>query len=253
MGILRFSLSVTEESRWIGRHGDLLKCRAVTTGDKLRIAVQGNGEVSALLVRPPTAQWLLVLGHGAGAGMAHPFLENLVEKLANSGIATLRYQFPYMEERRRVPDAPEVLTSTTAAAVRLALEAAPGLTLLAGGKSMGGRMTSQAAAENLLSGVKGIVFFGFPLHPPNRPGTKRAEHLAKVSVPMLFLQGTRDTLADLTLLRPVCAKLGARATLHIIPEADHSFHVLKKSGKTDAEVMTEMAQTIAAWATKLKD
>jgi predicted alpha/beta-hydrolase family hydrolase len=225
----------------------------VATGDKLRIAVQGNGEVSALLVRPPTARWLLVLGHGAGAGMAHPFLEKLAAELANAGIATLRYQFPYMEERRRVPDRPELLQSTVAAAVRLATETAPELPLLAGGKSMGGRMTSQAAEENLLGAVKGIIFFGFPLHPPNRPGTKRAEHLAKVGVPMLFLQGTRDTLADLTLLRPVCGKLGLRATLHIIPEADHSFHVLKKTGKTDAEVMTELAQTTATWANKLKD
>ena len=224
----------------------------MATGDKLRIAVQGNGDVSALLVRPPTARWLLVLGHGAGAGMTHPFLEKLAAELANVGIATLRYQFPYMEERRGVPDRPELLASTVAAAVRLATEAAPELPVLAGGKSMGGRMTSQAAAENLLESVKGLVFFGFPLHPPNRPGTKRAEHLAKVSVPMLFLQGTRDTLADLTLLRPICSKLGSRATLHIIPEADHSFHVLKKSGKTDTEVMTELAETTAAWATKLK-
>ena len=215
--------------------------------------MHGNGEVSALLVRPPSAQWLLVLGHGAGAGMAHPFLEQLAAELANTGIATLRYQFPYMEERRRVPDRPELLLATVAAAVRLAAEAAPGLPLLAGGKSMGGRMTSQAAAENLLDPVKGLVFFGFPLHPPNRPGTKRAEHLAKVSIPMLFLQGTRDTLADLNLLRPICANLGSRAMLHIIPEADHSFHVLKKSGKTDAEVMTELAQTTAGWANKLKD
>ena len=225
----------------------------MASGDKLRFAVQGNGEVSALLVRPPGAQWLLVLGHGAGAGMTHPFLEKLVAALADAGIATLRYQFPYMEERRRVPDRPDLLASTVAAAVRLATEIAPQLPLLAGGKSMGGRMTSQAAAENLLGPVKGLVFFGFPLHPPNRPGTKRAEHLAKVGVPMLFLQGTRDTLADLTLLRPVCAKLASRATLHIIPEADHSFHVLKKSGKTDAEVMTELAQTTAAWANKLKE
>lgn len=183
--------------------------------------------------------------------MTHPFLEKLASELANVGVATLRYQFPYIEERRRVPDRPELLASTVAAAVRLATEAALGLPVLAGGKSMGGRMTSQAAAENLLGSVKGLVFFGFPLHPPNRPGTKRAEHLAKVSVPMLFLQGTRDTLADLTLLRPICSKLGSRATLHIIPEADHSFHVLKKSGKTDTEVMTELAETTAAWATKL--
>ena len=223
----------------------------MASGDKLRFAVEGNGEVSALLVRPPAAQWLLVLGHGAGAGMAHPFLERLAAELADAGIGTLRYQFPYMEERRRVPDRPEVLASTVAAAVGLAKRAAPDLPLLAGGKSMGGRMTSQAAAENLLGPVKGIVFFGFPLHPPNRPSAKRTEHLEKVGVPMLFLQGTRDTLADLTLLRPVCAKLGSRATLHITPEADHSFHVLKKSGKTDAEVMTELAQTTAAWASRL--
>lgn len=223
----------------------------MASGDKFRFAVQSNGEVSALLVRPATARWLLVLGHGAGAGMNHTFMEKLAAELANAGIATLRYQFPYMEGRRRVPDKPAVLLSTVAAAMRLAKETAPELPLLAGGKSMGGRMTSQAAAENLLESVKGLVFFGFPLHPPNRPGTKRADHLAKVSVPMLFLQGTRDTLADLTLLRPVCAKLGSSATLHIIPEADHSFHMLKRSGKTDAEVITELAQTTAAWATKL--
>ena len=225
----------------------------MATGDKLRVAVPENGEVSALLVRPPTARWLLVLGHGAGAGMAHPFLERLARELAEVGVATLRYQFPYMEERRRIPDNPDLLAATVAAAVRAARETAPKLPLLAGGKSMGGRMTSQAAAQGLLAPVKGLVFFGFPLHPPNRPGTKRAEHLARVSVPMLFLQGTRDTLADLTLLLPVCQKLGSRATLHIIPEADHSFHVLKKSGKTDEEVMKELAQTTASWADKQDD
>ncbi len=225
----------------------------MVSGEKLRFAAEGNGEVSALLVRPPSAQWLLVLGHGAGAGMVYPFLERRVAELAKARVATLRYQFPYMEERRRVPDRPEVLAATVAAAVCLATDVAPGLPLVAGGKSMGGRMTSQAAAQNLLGPVRGLVFFGFPLHPPNRPGTKRAEHLAKVGVPMLFLQGTRDTLADLTLLSPICEKLGSRVTLHIISEADHSFHVLKKSGKTDTEVMTELAQTTAAWANKLND
>jgi uncharacterized protein len=220
----------------------------MATREKLRFGVPGSCEVSALLVRPAAARWLLVLGHGAGAGMSHPFLGKLAEELAEAGAATLRYQFPYMEERRRVPDKPEVLTATVAAAVRTAGAAAPGLPLLAGGKSMGGRMTSQAAAQGLLADVKGLVFFGFPLHPPNRPGTKRAEHLAKVSSPMLFLQGTHDTLADLTLLRPICAKLGSRATMHIIEEADHSFHVLKRAGKTDAEVMKELAQTTASWA-----
>ena len=223
----------------------------MATGEKLRIAVPGNGEVSALLVRPPTARWLLVLGHGAGAGMTHPFLESLARELAEAGVATLRYQFPYIEERRRVPDKPEVLISTVAAAIGRARETAPELPLLAGGKSMGGRMTSQASAQGLLEPVKGLVFFGFPLHPPNRPGTKRAEHLAKVNVPMLFLQGTRDTLADLALLRPVCEQLGSHATLHIIQEGDHSFHVLKKAGKTDAEVIKELAETTAAWAGKL--
>lgn len=225
----------------------------MTSVDKLRFAVEGSAEVSALLVRPQTAQWLLVLGHGAGAGMAHPFMERLVAELAKAGVATLRYQFPYMEERRHVPDKPELLARTVAAAVRLATGTVPELPLLAGGKSMGGRMTSQAAAENLLGPVRGLIFFGFPLHPPNRPSTKRADHLAKVGIPMLFLQGSRDTLADLTLLRPICEKLGSRATLHIIPEADHSFHVLKKSDKTDTEVMTELAQTAAAWANRLKD
>jgi uncharacterized protein len=223
----------------------------MATGEKLRIAVPGNGEVSALLVRPPTARWLLVLGHGAGAGMTHPFLESLAEELAEAGVGTLRYQFPYVEERRRVPDKPEVLISTVAAAIDRARETAPELPLLAGGKSMGGRMSSQASAQGLLEPVKGLVFFGFPLHPPNRPGTKRAEHLEKVNVPMLFLQGTRDTLADLTLLGPICEKLGSRATLHIIPEGDHSFHVLKKAGKLDAEVIKELAETTAAWAGKL--
>jgi predicted alpha/beta-hydrolase family hydrolase len=213
--------------------------------------VDGAREVSALLVMPAQARWLLVLGHGAGAGMHHPFMEELAEELATVGIATLRYQFPYMEERRRVPDAPAVLTATVAAAVRTAAETAPDLPLLAGGKSMGGRMTSHAAAQGLLDGVRGLVFFGFPLHPPGRPGTKRAEHLASVSVAMLFLQGTRDTFAELKLLRPMCAKLGSRATLHIIETADHSFHVLKSSGRSDGEVMRELAETTASWADKL--
>jgi predicted alpha/beta-hydrolase family hydrolase len=220
----------------------------MANGEKLQFGVSGAAEVSGLLVCPPVARWLLVLGHGAGAGMNHPFLEKLAGELAEAGVATLRYQFPYMEERRRVPDKPEVLTATVAAAVRAATDAAQGLALLAGGKSMGGRMTSQAASQGLLATVSGLVFFGFPLHPPNRPGAKRAAHLAKVPQPMLFLQGTRDTLADLTLLRPVCAELRPRATLHIIQGADHSFHMLKRSGRTDGEVMRELAQTTASWA-----
>jgi len=183
--------------------------------------------------------------------MSHPFMENLAAELANVGVAAFRYQFPYMEQQRRVPDSPAVLTATVFAAVRTAAEAAPGLPLLAGGKSMGGRMTSQAVAQHPLDGVRGLVFFGFPLHPPNHPGTKRADHLAKLTAPMLFVQGTRDTLADLTLLRPICAKLGPRATLHVIETADHSFHVLKKSGRTDAEVLQELAETVVSWSNAL--
>jgi predicted alpha/beta-hydrolase family hydrolase len=218
------------------------------TVEKLRFAIECGGQVSALLSLPAKANRLLVLAHGAGAGMSHPFMENLAAELANVGVAAFRYQFPYMEQGRRVPDSPAVLTATVVAAVRTAAEAAPGLPLLAGGKSMGGRMTSQATAQHPLDGVRGLVFFGFPLHPPNRPGTKRADHLAKVTTPMLFLQGTRDTLADLTLLRPICSKLGPRATLHVIGTADHSFHVLKKSGRTDAEVLQELAETVVSWS-----
>src|SRR6267143_19434 len=221
--------------------------------EKLGLGVGIGGEVSALLCRPAKARWLLVLAHGAGAGMSHPFMEQLAGELASVSVATLRYQFPYMEEGRRVPDAPGVLTATVVAAVRTAAEAAPGLPLLAGGKSMGGRMTSQAAAQHLLDGVRGLVFFGFPLHPPNRPETKRADHLAKVTMPMLFLQGTRDTFADLRLLRPVCAKLGSRATLHVMEKADHSFHVLKSSGRTDEQVLRELAETAASWAEAIEE
>ena len=221
-------------------------------GERLRFAVPGAGEVSAILVRPASARWLLALAHGAGAGMTHPFMEKLAGELADAGVASFRYQFPYMEERRRAPDSPSVATATVAAAVRAAAEAAPGLPVLAGGKSFGGRMSSQAASQQLLEGVRGLVFFGFPLHPPNKPGTKRAEHLADVQVPMLFLQGTRDTLADLKLLRPICKDLGKVATLHVIETADHSFHVLKSSGKSDADVLRELAETTASWAENLK-
>jgi uncharacterized protein len=231
--------------------------------EQLRFDVAGAGQVSALLVVPESARWLLVLAHGAGAGMAHPFMENLSAKLSAAGIATFRYQFPYMEQRRRVPDSPAVLTAAVIAAARAAKQAAPDLPLLAGGKSMGGRMTSQAAAQHsqnlaanpapdvAFQGIRGLVFFGFPLHPPNHSETKRADHLSKVAIPMLFLQGTRDTFADLKLLRPICAKLGARAKLHILESADHSFHVLKSSQRTDAEVLRELAETTASWADTL--
>ena len=220
----------------------------MNTERELRIEMEGRGHVSGILVRPDNAKSILVLGHGAGAGMRHPFMEALAEELARAGVATLRYQFPYMEERRKVPDKPAVLTATVVAAVRAAAGVAPDLPLLAGGKSMGGRMTSQATAEHPLEGVRGLVFFGFPLHPPKQPATKRAEHLARVTVPMMFLQGTRDELADLKLLKPICKNLGERAALHVIETADHSFHVLKKSGRGDAEVLRELAEMTAKWA-----
>ena len=210
------------------------------------------GEVSAILLRPADARWLLVLGHGAGAGMRHPFMGALARELAAEKIATFRYQFPYMENRRKAPDRPPTLTATVAAAVRAAHAAAPELPLLAGGKSMSGRMTSTAASENLIPDVLGLVFFGFPLHPPKQPATKRGDHLAKVTQPMLFLQGTRDDLADLTLLKPICKKLGKLATLHIIEGADHSFHVLKSAGTTDDEVLRGLARTTAEWAAEFK-
>jgi predicted alpha/beta-hydrolase family hydrolase len=215
--------------------------------ESLRFAVPGAGDVSALFLRLPTAHRLLVLAHGAGAGMAHPFLESLAAELAAVGVATFRYQFPYMERRDRRPDLPSVLTATVAAAVHAAASAAPDLPLLAGGKSMGGRMTSQAAAEHGLDGVRALVFFGFPLHPPKQPATKRADHLTHVAFPMLFLQGTRDEFTELELLHPIIDALGPRATLHVIQGADHSFHVLKRSGRTDAEVLRELSGAVASF------
>jgi len=213
--------------------------------------VETSGEVSALLVRPPHARLLYVLAHGAGAGMRHTFLESIAQRLAEGGIATLRYQFPYMERRAGPPDPPAVAAATVRAAVTEAARVAPGLPLVAGGKSFGGRMTSTAQAEAPLPGVRGLLFLGFPLHPPGRPDDKRAEHLAQVRVPMLFLQGDRDEFADLTLLRPVVKRLGERATLHLIQGGDHSFKVLKSTGRTADQVMNDLAATAFSWATSL--
>jgi uncharacterized protein len=215
------------------------------------VASPAKSRVSALLMRPQKARWLLVFGHGAGAGMRHRFMEAMSVRLAAAGIATFRYQFPYMEAGSRRPDARSTLLATVRAAVDAAHGAAPDLPLLAGGKSMGGRMSSLAAAEEALLGVRGLVFFGFPLHPAGRPSTERADHLERVELPLLFLQGERDQLAGLDLLRPICATLRARATLHVIPTADHGFHVLKSSGRSDAEVQGELARTVAAWAARL--
>jgi uncharacterized protein len=212
------------------------------------------GEVDTVLLRPINAKWLLVFGHGAGAGMHHSFMEHLAAELSGCGIATLRYQFPYMQRQQKRPDPPSVLTATVRAAIAAAVEAAPDLPLLAGGKSLGGRMTSLAVAEERsaagpgIASLCGLVFVGFPLHPAGRPGTQRAEHLARVQIPMLFLQGTRDTLADLALLRPLCERLMPLPTLHVVDGADHSFLVLKRFGRTDADVLAELARTVASWA-----
>jgi len=224
----------------------------MTDSAELRFAVgERAGEVSGLLLRPDGARLLYVLAHGAGAGMRHPFLESISQGLAERSIATLRYQFPYMEQRARRPDPPAVAAATVRAAVMEAARVAPGLPLVAGGKSFGGRMTSTAQAEAPLPGVRGLVFLGFPLHPPGRPGDSRAEHLARVQIPVLFLQGTRDEFAELKLLQPVVKRLGERATLHLVEGGDHSFHVLKRSGRTDTEVMGELAGRIADWAGRL--
>lgn len=220
---------------------------------KLTIRVENAGEISALLLQPPRSKSLLVLAHGAGAGMTHPFLTALARDLGELGVATLRYNFPYMEQRRKSPDREPVATAAVAAAVAAAGDAAPKLPLFAGGKSFGGRMTSTAAANGLLPDVRGLVFFGFPLHPPSDPGTKRAEHLQRVKQPMLFLQGTRDAFAELKLLRPVVASLGSRATLHLIDGGDHSFHVPKSLGRTDTDILRDLAETFAAWSQQIAD
>src|SRR5437763_1996804 len=222
------------------------------SNDPVAITVaDGEARVSGLLLRPPGASQLYVLAHGAGAGMRHPFLETIARALAERDVATLRYQFPYMERRASRPDPPALAAAAVRAAVAEAARLAPGLPLVAGGKSLGGRMTSTAQAEEPLPGVRGLVFLGFPLHPPGRPGDARAEHLARVQIPMLFLQGTRDDFADLKLLTPLVQRLGARATLHLVEGGDHSFHVLKRSGRTDAEVLEVLAAAVEQWATKL--
>src|SRR5579872_2482901 len=256
MGTLEYAIIHSHsENKCCGNWTRLRKSRVAAASEEghLKLAVPEVGEVSALWLRPANARWLLVLAHGAGAGMNHPFLEKLSVELAGVEVATFRYQFPYMEQRRRLPDPPSLLKSVVRAAVLTAAVTAPELPILAAGKSMGGRMTSSAAAEHPpeFEKVRGLVFFGFPLHPPGRPGTKRAEHLAQVRIPMLFLQGARDQFADLKLLCPICANLGTRATLREIATADHSFHVLKSSGKTDAEVMSELARSVRAWAESL--
>lgn len=214
---------------------------------KLHVEVEKTGSVSALLIRPAEARACFVFAHGAGAGMTHPFMETVAQGLAERGVATLRYQFPYMEKASKRPDSPAVAHAAVRAAVAEAGRCCAGLRLIAGGKSFGGRMTSQAQAISPLPGVDGLAFFGFPLHPAGKPSSDRAKHLADVHVPMLFLQGTRDNLAELSLLEPVVKSLGPSTSLHLVKDADHSFHVLARSGRNDHEVMGEILDAFAGW------
>ena len=214
---------------------------------RLTIALAGGGAVSGLLDSPAAPRACYVFAHGAGAGMAHPFMAAIADGLAARDIATLRFQFPYMEQGSRRPDTPQVAQAAVRAAVAEAARRLPGVPLFAGGKSFGGRMTTQAQAGDPLPGVRGIVLVGFPLHPAGKPGMERAAHLADVRLPMLFLQGTRDALADLDLLRQATRPLGERATVQVIDGADHSFHVLARSGRTDAQVREEMLDAMARW------
>jgi uncharacterized protein len=215
--------------------------------ERLTLAIDETRHVSALLQLPPAAKACFVLAHGAGAGMDHPSMVAVATELAARGIATLRFQFPYMERRTRRPDPPPICHATVRAAVAEAARLAPRLALIAGGRSFGGRMTSQAQAIEPLAGVKGLAFLGFPLHPAGKPSAERAEHLREVKIPMLFLQGTRDELAKLELLQPLIDQLGARATLKLLEDADHSFHVPARSGRRDADVRAEMLDVLATW------
>ncbi len=217
------------------------------TPESITIAVDETTRISGLWQAPARARACYVFAHGAGAGMAHAFMAAVADGLARRGIATLRYQFPYMERGSKRPDTPKVAQAAVRAAVAVAAQRGSGLPLFAGGKSFGGRMTSQAQALDRLPGVQGLVFFGFPLHPAGKLSDERAQHLFDVQVPMLFLQGTRDDLASLDLLQPVVKKLGARATLALFDEADHSFHVPAHTGRKDAEVRKELLDTMAGW------
>jgi len=207
----------------------------------------GDESVSGLFLRPPDAKALYLFAHGAGAGMTHKAMAGNAEGLAERGIATLRYNFPYMEKGSKRPDSPKVAHAAVRAAASKAVELAPELPLFAGGRSFGGRMTSQAQAGDPLPGVRGLIFLGFPLHPARKPGIERADHLANVRVPMLFVTGTRDALAELDLLRPVVASLGSHAKIHLVDQADHSFKVAAKSGRTNADAEAEVLDAVARW------
>jgi predicted alpha/beta-hydrolase family hydrolase len=216
-----------------------------------RVVVDVDHTVSALYLAPRGAIACYVFAHGAGAGMSHPFMEAVAQGLAERKIATLRYQFPYMESGSRRPDRPALAQATVAAAVRKAATLAPRLPLIAGGKSFGGRMTSQAQAFEPLPKVRGLAFLGFPLHLPKKPSKERAAHLSDVDLPLLFIQGDRDALADMRLLRSVTKPFGARAKVHAIAGADHAFAVLVRSGRTNADALEEIVDTLARWTTRL--
>ena len=219
--------------------------------ESLTIMIDGAHSVSGLLMAPAQARACYVFAHGAGAGMSHPFMATVAAELVARNIASLRYQFPYMDRGGRRPDPPELAQATVRGAVSEAGRRLPGLPLIAGGKSFGGRMTSQAQAAIPLAGVRGLAFLGFPLHPAKRPSDERAKHLIDVRIPMLFLQGTRDALADVDLIGQTAQQLGERATLHLIEDADHSFHVPARSGRTDADVRSEMMDVLVAWIAKV--
>ena len=219
----------------------------IISPQKLSIEVAKAGPVSALLTLPAQARACFVFAHGAGAGMAHPFMETVAAGLCERGVASLRYQFPYMEKGSKRPDPPALAHAAVRAAVAEAGRCCPGLPLIAGGKSFGGRMTSQAQAAAPLAGVRGLAFLGFPLHPAGRPSDDRAGHLADVHLRLLFLQGTRDGLAEVALLEPMVRRLGPSATLHLVDGADHSFHVLARSGRNDHAVMDEILDVFADW------
>lgn len=219
----------------------------MTDAEPIDIDIPGGGRVSGLWHAPLRARRCLVLAHGAGAGMTHRSMQAIADGLAARNIATLRYQFPYMERGSKRVDAPALAHATVRAAVAEAARLAPKLKLFAGGRSFGGRMTSQAQALEALPQVRGLVFFAFPLHPAKKPSVERAAHLSQVTVKMLFLQGTRDALAEIELLRPAVKRLGARATLKLLTDADHAFHVPSKTGRTDADTLAEALDTAAAW------
>jgi len=223
----------------------------VPSAEELKLNIGSAISVSALFLTSPQAKACFVFAHGAGAGFTHKFMDVVATGLCERGVATLRYQFPYMEKGSKRPDAPAIAHATVRAAVAEAARCGHKLPLIAGGKSFGGRMTSQAQAIAPLAGVRGLAFLGFPLHAAGKPSIERAAHLSDVHVPMLFMQGTRDKLAELPLLEPVVESLGPRASLHLVQDADHSFHVPVRSGRNDADVMTEILDAFSAWISEI--